>query len=61
MIKRMDHNEYPATLRNKTDAQLRYIMKDAHEAMKAFPEGPNAGYYADEVNYCADELHRRKS
>jgi hypothetical protein len=35
-------------------------MKDAHEAMTANPEGPKAGYYADEINYCADELARRK-
>jgi hypothetical protein len=23
------------------------------------PDNPNAGYYLDEINYCADELARR--
>lgn len=56
----MDHTEYPKRLRTKTEAELRYIIQDASAAMKAMPDNPNNGYYADEVNYCADELHRRK-
>jgi hypothetical protein len=24
------------------------------------PDGPKAGYYADEICYCADELERRR-
>ena len=55
----IDHNEYPKALKAKSDDSLRFIMKDAHEAMTANPEGSKAGYYADEINYCANELHRR--
>ena len=35
-----------------TDASLRYISKDAHDAMKANPKDRKAGKYADEVNAC---------
>ena len=56
----MDHTEYPERLKNKTDSALRYIMNDAFQAMRAMPDNPNNGYYADEINYCADELYKRK-
>ena len=59
MRKEMDHIEYPKSLKSKDDAALRYIMADAHAALLAMPDGENAGYYADEVNYCGDELARR--
>jgi len=57
---RIDHTEYPKSLKNKTEAQLRYTIKDAKAAMEAMPEGRKAGYYADEINYCAMEIQRRK-
>jgi len=61
MINRhMDHAAYPESLKTKSDQQLRFIMKDAYEAMKANPENPNNGYYQDEINYCANELQRRQ-
>ncbi len=57
----INHRTYPISLKNKSVDSLRYTMKDAHEAMTANPEGSKAGYYADEINYCANELaHRRK-
>ncbi len=56
----IDHAEYPKRLRSKSVAELHYIMRDASEAHRANPEGPKAGYYLDEVNYCSDELNRRK-
>jgi hypothetical protein len=59
-MKQINHNEYPKTLKGKSDDSLRYIMKDAAEAMAANPEGSKAGYYADEINYCAMELYSRK-
>ena len=59
MPKQMDHIRYPLELRRKDTAAVRFIMADAYKAMKAMPDGENAGYYADEVNYCADELARR--
>ncbi len=61
VIVNINHRTYPISLKNKSDDSLHYIMKDAYEAMKANPEGTKAGYYADEVNYCADELARRKA
>jgi uncharacterized protein YjgD (DUF1641 family) len=42
------------------DASLKYIQKDAHDAMKANPKGKKAGKYADEVNDAATVLFWRK-
>lgn len=60
MNKQMDHAAYPESLKTKSDQQLRFIMKDAYEAMKANPDNPNNGYYQDEINYCANEINRRQ-
>jgi hypothetical protein len=35
-------------------------MKDCREAIAAMPDGENAGYYMDEIHYCAMELRRRE-
>ena len=35
-----------------------FMLKTRIEAM---PEGENVGSYLDEINYAADELHRRKA
>jgi hypothetical protein len=59
-MKTMNHTEYPRRLRSKTEAELRFIIKDATEAQQANPSNPNSGYYADEVLYAAAELRRRK-
>ena len=61
MKKNMDHTAYPKSLRNKSEAELHWIIKDAGEAARANPEGVNAGYYADEVNYASSELYRRRT
>jgi hypothetical protein len=55
----IDHVNYPKKLKTKSDDELRFIIKDAQEAMKAMPDGPKAGYYADEVNYASMELRKR--
>jgi hypothetical protein len=55
----IDHDAYPKSLRSKSDESLRYIIADAKEALFLFPENKKAGYYADEINYCAMELARR--
>ena len=60
MKKTMDHIEYPKMLEEKNMSELLFIRKDAHEAMLANPDGINAGYYADEVNYVSNEINRRK-
>jgi hypothetical protein len=56
----INHSEYQARVRTLPDASLRYIIQDAKEAIKANPDGPKAGYYADEINYAASELARRQ-
>jgi hypothetical protein len=55
----INHKEYPEKLKSKTDAELNFIIRDAHEAIKANPEGKKSGYYADEINYAGMELSRR--
>lgn len=56
-----DHGAYAAKVKNMSEEQLRFIIKDAQEAIKANPDSPKSkhGYYADEINYCVSELHRR--
>jgi hypothetical protein len=56
----IDHAAYPEALREKSDAALQYIMRDASSAMRANPFGEKAGYYADEVHYANMELRRRR-
>lgn len=61
LIKIMDHTEYAKVLKSKTVDQLRYIRQDAYNAAMAMPDGPNHGYYLDEVHYCSMELKRRET
>jgi hypothetical protein len=56
----MDHAAYQKKVKAMTLAELHYIIRDAHEAERAMPDGPKAGHYLDEINYCANELARRK-
>ena len=58
--KTMDHTAYMKALVSRSDESLRFTIKDANEAIKAMPDGENAGYYADEVSYCCMELARRQ-
>jgi len=55
----MDHAAYQKACKTKSLDSLRYIIKDAAEAMQAMPNGYKAGYYADEIHYCHAELRRR--
>ena len=57
--KNMNHTEYPRKIKSLTSSSLRYIIKDCRAALDAFPENPNAGYYEDEIHYCAMELQNR--
>lgn len=59
MSNEIDHSSYPAQLRHKSDSSLRFIIEDCRAALEANPSTPKAGYYADEINYCANELNRR--
>ena len=56
----IDHAAYMERVKTLSDSALRYTIKDASEAIRAQPDGHKAGYYADEINYCADELAKRK-
>jgi hypothetical protein len=57
----MNHAEYQKNLKNKTVAELMYIMNDASAAIKANPDNPNNGYYADEISYAGMELKKRRA
>lgn len=55
----IEHASYSRSLRHKSSDSLRYIIRDAREAIDASPTGHKASYYADEINYAAAELRRR--
>ena len=59
--KHIDHAAYPKLCRTRSDAELLYVIADCRATLDAWPDQPNHGYYADEINYCADELARRAS
>jgi len=56
----IDHVNYPKRLRNKSLAELYFIIKDAKETIRVNPEGHKAGYYQDEINYACNEIQRRR-
>ena len=56
----INHKEYQAHTRKMTVASLRWTIKDCKKAIAAMPDGHKAGYYADEIHYCAMELKRRQ-
>jgi hypothetical protein len=60
-MKQINHAEYMKKVKTLTEASLRYIIQDCQEAINAMPNGEKAGYYADEISYCAMELSRRAS
>lgn len=57
--KKMDHSDYQRRLKSKSDEELKFIIKDAREAIEANPDNPNNGYYQDEISYAGMELRRR--
>jgi hypothetical protein len=56
----IDHAAYQAKIRHLSEACLRYTIKDCQAALAACPDSPKAGYYADEICYCSEELGRRE-
>lgn len=58
-MKSMKHAEYQKFCRSRTEAELRFTIRDAQEAQEANPTNANNGYYADEVCYAAAELRSR--
>jgi hypothetical protein len=62
MVKKiMTHNLYINGLKTRTTDSLRFSLIDAQEAVNAFPDGINAGFYMDEVHYIAAELRTRQA
>ena len=57
----INHIEYPKSLKSKSIESLRFIIKDAKEALKANPNSAKAGYYADEICYAGMELKARQT
>lgn len=55
----MSHKDYPKSLRNKSEAELRFILKDCREALEANPTSSKANDYQDEILYVAAEFNRR--
>lgn len=56
----IDHAAYQAWVKTLADEVLFHIIRDARQAEVAMPDGPKAGYYSDEVNYCASEVASRR-
>ena len=53
----INHSEYSEKVRHMSMDALLYVIKDCKAAIAAMPDGHKAGYYADEINYCASEIH----
>jgi len=53
--------EKEAWARGLSYAAIHYTMRDAAEAIRAWPDGENANYYQDEINVLSDELRRRRT
>jgi hypothetical protein len=56
----MDHAAYSRKVKKMSYSELHFTIKDCREVLKAWPDQPNYGYYADEICYCADEIRRRQ-
>jgi hypothetical protein len=59
-MKKMNHIEYPKSLKKLSTESLNYRLADAQDALNVWPDSPNASYYQDEVLYTAMELNNRK-
>lgn len=57
----MNHAEYQKRVKTMDTSALLHVIRDCKEAIKAYPENPNCGYYEDEIHYCSMELNRRKN
>lgn len=59
MKKEINHAAYARKVKILSDQSLRFIIRNAVEAIKSNPDCPKVGYWQDEINYCCDELNRR--
>ena len=58
-VPQIDHATYPARCRRMSVAELHFTIADCRSALAAMPDGPKAGFYADEIHYANAELQRR--
>lgn len=58
-MKKMQFAQYEERIKKQPSICLRFTIKDAQEAIDAMPDGPNVGYYQDEILLCSQELNRR--
>jgi len=59
MTTQIDHAATQARFAALSNEALRFIIKDASEALVAMPNGAKASYYQDEVCYASMELRKR--
>jgi len=57
----INHGEYMEKVKHMSFEALAYTIKDCQNALKCMPETPKAGYYQDEISYCAMEIQRRRT
>jgi len=57
--KEMRFAEYEERILGLPSIVLRYIIKDAKEAMELNPDSENNSYYSDEILLCNQEISRR--
>jgi len=55
----INHSEYQEKIKDYSIEQLRFVIQDCKGALAAMPNSPKAGYYQDEIHYCAMELKKR--
>ena len=58
-MKTMNHSQYQKSLKRLSVDALRFVSRDARDAVQANPDGENVGYYLDEINYVGMELVKR--
>ena len=56
---KINHSEYQKKIKKYSAEQLLFVIKDCQEAIEAMPNGGKAGYYLDEISYCAMEMKKR--
>jgi hypothetical protein len=56
----MDPVAYQAKVKTMSAEALRFVMRDACEALAAYADSPNTDYYQDEICHCGQELQRRR-
>jgi len=59
--KYMDYGKYQSKTEAMTNEELHSKILNARDVIAANPRGVNNDYYADEINYCAMELFRRRN